>query len=221
MIILLFFLNHFYIKHFKLAFYDSIWNIHKCVYCMKSTSINLPWRRSLMFTQWKCTLILIILILFMGHCIILWKLIFVCEIFYETNAYPAWPLTPCPLSQVSLGESLLEAETVENLDTPVNCFRKLFGTNSSSLYCFIFVLYAFSLSKCENPVFVVHLSFCFPLFQCVTFCRWSWIIQRCVFLSVCCINTCTKQQSFTYVTSRGSRQQTDRCRVKAFLFFCN
>uniref|UniRef100_A0A8C1X620 Integrator complex subunit 10 n=2 Tax=Cyprinus carpio TaxID=7962 RepID=A0A8C1X620_CYPCA len=27
---------------------------------------------------------------------------------------------------VSLGESLLEAETVENLDTPVNCFRKLF-----------------------------------------------------------------------------------------------
>uniref|UniRef100_A0A9J7YXU6 Integrator complex subunit 10 n=1 Tax=Cyprinus carpio carpio TaxID=630221 RepID=A0A9J7YXU6_CYPCA len=29
---------------------------------------------------------------------------------------------------VSLGESLLEAETVENLDTPVNCFRKLFGS---------------------------------------------------------------------------------------------
>uniref|UniRef100_A0A673JGE4 Integrator complex subunit 10 n=1 Tax=Sinocyclocheilus rhinocerous TaxID=307959 RepID=A0A673JGE4_9TELE len=27
---------------------------------------------------------------------------------------------------VSLGESLLEAESVENLDTPVNCFRKLF-----------------------------------------------------------------------------------------------
>ncbi|ROL41153.1 Integrator complex subunit 10 [Anabarilius grahami] len=27
---------------------------------------------------------------------------------------------------VSLGESLLEAETVEDLDTPVNCFRKLF-----------------------------------------------------------------------------------------------
>ncbi|XP_030620610.1 integrator complex subunit 10 isoform X2 [Chanos chanos] len=27
---------------------------------------------------------------------------------------------------VSLGESLLEAENVENLDTPVNCFRKLF-----------------------------------------------------------------------------------------------
>ncbi|KAI2656692.1 Integrator complex subunit 10 [Labeo rohita] len=27
---------------------------------------------------------------------------------------------------VSLGESLLEAETVESLDTPVNCFRKLF-----------------------------------------------------------------------------------------------
>lgn len=167
MIILLFFLNHFYIKHFKLAFYESIWNIHKCVYCMKSTSINLPWRRSLMFTQWKCTLILIILILFMGHCIILWKILFVCEFFYETNAYPAWPLTPWPLSQVSLGESLLEAETVENLDTPVNCFRKLFGINSSSLYCFIFVLYAFSLSKvwescicCSSELLLSSLSVC-------------------------------------------------------------
>lgn len=49
-----------------------------------------------------------------------------------------------------MGESLLEAETVEDLDTPVNCFRKLFGTNLSSLHCFIFVF--FSLSN-----FVVHL----------------------------------------------------------------
>ncbi|TRY81393.1 hypothetical protein DNTS_000640, partial [Danionella cerebrum] len=33
---------------------------------------------------------------------------------------------PVVFSDVSLGESLLEAETVEDLETPVNCFRKLF-----------------------------------------------------------------------------------------------
>lgn len=80
--------------------------------------------------------------------------------------FTATLLTPWPLSQVSLGESLLEAETVENLDTPVNCFRKLFGTNSSSLY-FIFVLYAFSLSKvwescicCSSELLFSSLSVC-------------------------------------------------------------
>lgn len=31
--------------------------------------------------------------------------------------------------QVSLGETLLEAEGIEDLDTPVNCFRKLFGNS--------------------------------------------------------------------------------------------
>lgn len=29
--------------------------------------------------------------------------------------------------QVNLGETLLEAETSENVEAPVNCFRKLFG----------------------------------------------------------------------------------------------
>lgn len=29
--------------------------------------------------------------------------------------------------QVNLGETLLEAEASENMETPVNCFRKLFG----------------------------------------------------------------------------------------------
>jgi len=153
----------------------------------------LPWRLSHMFTQWKCTLIISIWILFAGHCI-----------HFVSN--PAWPLTSWPLSQVSLGESLLEAETVENLDTAVNCFRKLFGTNSASLYSFMWESCTCSSSD-------------FHLVQCVTFCRWSWIIQRCVFLSVCCINTCTKQQSFTYATPRGSRQRTDRCRVKAWFVF--
>lgn len=31
------------------------------------------------------------------------------------------------LFQVNLGETLLEAETSENVESPVNCFRKLFG----------------------------------------------------------------------------------------------
>lgn len=31
------------------------------------------------------------------------------------------------LKQVGLGEALLEAETIEEQESPVNCFRKLFG----------------------------------------------------------------------------------------------
>ncbi|RXN17859.1 integrator complex subunit 10 isoform X1 [Labeo rohita] len=50
----------------------------------------------------------------------------------DPYAAKAWLITARTLYptdfniQVSLGESLLEAETVESLDTPVNCFRKLF-----------------------------------------------------------------------------------------------
>lgn len=74
---------------------------------------------------------------------------------------------------------------------------------SSLLYFRIFVL-------------IFPEQFCRSRSQCVTSCRWFWIIQKCVSPSVCCISTCTKQQSFTFATSRRSRRLTDRFRVNAF-----
>lgn len=40
----------------------------------------------------------------------------------------------CILKQVGLGEALLEAETIEEQESPVNCFRKLFGKKNCILY---------------------------------------------------------------------------------------
>lgn len=40
----------------------------------------------------------------------------------------------CILKQVGLGEALLEAETIEEQESPVNCFRKLFGKKHCILY---------------------------------------------------------------------------------------
>jgi len=40
------------------------------------------------------------------------------------------------LKQVGLGEALLEAETIEEQESPVNCFRKLFGKKRCILYYF-------------------------------------------------------------------------------------
>lgn len=43
-----------------------------------------------------------------------------------------------PLSfQVNLGETLLEAEASENVESPVNCFRKLFGELNTKIKNFI------------------------------------------------------------------------------------
>lgn len=39
--------------------------------------------------------------------------------------------------QVGLGEALLEAETIEEQESPVNCFRKLFGKKHCVLYYFL------------------------------------------------------------------------------------
>lgn len=39
--------------------------------------------------------------------------------------------------QVGLGEALLEAETIEEQESPVNCFRKLFGKKHCILYYLI------------------------------------------------------------------------------------
>lgn len=39
--------------------------------------------------------------------------------------------------QVGLGEALLEAETIEEQESPVNCFRKLFGKKHCTSYCFL------------------------------------------------------------------------------------
>lgn len=38
------------------------------------------------------------------------------------------------LNQVGLGEALLEAETIEEQESPVNCFRKLFGKKNCILF---------------------------------------------------------------------------------------
>uniref|UniRef100_A0A8C2HMN9 Integrator complex subunit 10 n=1 Tax=Cyprinus carpio TaxID=7962 RepID=A0A8C2HMN9_CYPCA len=63
---------------------------------------------------------------------------------------------------VSLGESLLEAETVENLDTPVNCFRKLFVCdvlplilNNPNMCLPVSLLYKYMHKAAENLFIVV------------------------------------------------------------------
>lgn len=41
------------------------------------------------------------------------------------------------MKQFGLGEVLLEAETLEEQESPVNCFRKLFGKKNHILYDFL------------------------------------------------------------------------------------
>lgn len=62
--------------------------------------------------------------------------------------------------QVNLGETLLEAETSENVESPVNCFRKLFGdfyshciyletSPANSLYSHIYLYILCLISVCD------------------------------------------------------------------------
>lgn len=44
-----------------------------------------------------------------------------------SRMYPVNITEASCMFQVNLGETLLEAEASENVETPVNCFRKLFG----------------------------------------------------------------------------------------------
>ena len=63
-------------------------------------------------------------------------LIFTIFLYHETSVsgtvFDFLPL----LIQVGLGETLLEAESIEEQESPVNCFRKLFGKKIIMLfYC--------------------------------------------------------------------------------------
>lgn len=64
--------------------------------------------------------------------------------------------------QVNLGETLLDAETVEKVETPVNCFRKLFGDLNKLHFA------SFPFIKASKPC-----TYCFFCFQSAMFFHWS------------------------------------------------
>lgn len=106
---------------------------------------------------------------------------------------------------------------MQDLDTPVNCYRKLFGmlllrqqelagSRCCSLvklepwfqFDYLYVPCLKLLTLLFNISNDIHVSWF--LCQYVMSCRWSSIIWRCGFLPVCCTSTCTKPPSFTSAT---------------------
>lgn len=62
--------------------------------------------------------------------------------------------------QVNLGETLLEAEASENVESPVNCFRKLFGELNTKIKNFIAFIFTPRLSHAELYIYFCVISVC-------------------------------------------------------------